>query len=898
VTGGSAHGGNLRKLAQMAGVSPRDLVDFSASVNPLGPPEWLRAVVSASLSDVEHYPDPECRRLVEAICARYGVAPERVVVGNGSAEIIAALPRVLRVAGAVTPVPTYSDYATAAREAGLVVKTVALDGARDFALDVADVAALLEGDEVVFVGRPNNPTGALCPREDLVSLASEHPRSWFVVDEAFIGFVGDDAESDAGGLLGLEVPNLIVLRSLTKLYAIPGLRLGFAVAPPDTAAALRRAMAPWSVNTLAQAVGVAALADEQYVRATRDFVADERRRFAERLGALPGLHVFPGSANYLLIKMGEGGMDAVDLAGSLLRRGLAIRVCDDFEGLGRRYFRVAVRTSEEDDRLLQEIQVILEPGQATSERWPATADGPRTAMVGGGRRPTAASAGRRVVPAVMFQGTGSDVGKSVLAAAFCRILLEDGYRVAPFKAQNISLNSFVTANGGEMGRAQAVQALACRLDPDVRMNPVLLKPSGETGAQVVMWGKPVGTMAVHEYQDYTAEAREQTHRAYDSLAQEYDAMVLEGAGSCAEVNLRRGDIVNMSMAAYAGSPVALVGDIDRGGVFAAFVGTMELLTEHERRLVAGFIINKFRGDQSLLGAAIRHTDLHTGVPTWGVVPFLRQVGLPDEDSVAFKASGGDAGTSGGGHVRIALVDLPYASNLTDFDPLKIEPDVELRIVRSVEDLRSGYGDAGAPDAVILPGSKNTLADLAYLRSTGLAREIEGLSRSGSVEIVGVCAGFQMLGGTIADPLGVESADRAAEGLGLLAFDTTMAEEKTLRLVQARHLASGKEMRGYEIHHGRTVFRGAETPPAIHGPEGEELGAVDSRGIVWGTYVHGLFDADEFRRWFIDRLRERRGIEPLGRVVARYDIEPAIEDLARVVRVCLDVPAVYRAMGLV
>ena len=872
----------------MAGVSPRDLVDFSASVNPLGPPEWLRAVVSANLSDVEHYPDPDCQRLVEAICARHGVAPERVVVGNGSAEIIAALPRVLRAAGAVIPTPAYSDYETSAREAGLVVKTVALDEARDFAFDVAGVAAVLEGEEVVFVGRPNNPTGALCAREDLVSLASEHPRSWFVVDEAFIGFVADDADPGAGGLVGVELPNLIVLRSLTKLYAIPGLRLGFAVAPPDTATALRRSQAPWSVNALAQVVGVAALGDEQYTRETRSFVTDERRRFAARLGALPGLRVFPGSANYLLVKMGEGEMDAVDLAGSLLRGGLAIRVCDDFEGLDRRYFRVAVRTSEEDDRLLQEIQARLDPGQATSAWCPAPAGAPRRVI--GGRR-------RRVVPAVMFQGTGSDVGKSVLAAAFCRILLEDGYRVAPFKAQNISLNSFVTADGGEMGRAQAVQALACRLDPDVRMNPVLLKPSGETGAQVIMRGKPVGTMAVPEYQDYTAEAREQAHRAYDSLAREYDVMVLEGAGSCAEVNLRRGDIVNMSMAAYAGSPVALVGDIDRGGVFAAFVGTMELLTERERRLVAGFVINKFRGDQSLLGEAIRHTELHTGVPTWGVVPFLRQIGLPDEDSVAFKSSGGDLGTSGGAHVRIALIDLPYASNLTDFDPLKIEPDVELRVVRSVENLRSGYGDVGAPDAVIVPGSKNTLADLAYLRSTGLAREIEGLGRSGSVEIVGVCAGFQMLGGTISDPLGVESVGRPAEGLGLLAFDTTMAEEKILRLVQARHLPSGKEIRGYEIHHGRTVHRGTETPPAIRGPEGEELGVADRRGIVWGTYVHGVFDADEFRRWFIDRLRERRGIEPLGRVVARYDIEPAIVDLARVVRACLDVPAAYRAMGL-
>jgi adenosylcobyric acid synthase len=571
-------------------------------------------------------------------------------------------------------------------------------------------------------------------------------------------------------------------------------------------------------------------------------------------------------------------MDAGDLAGRLLQKGLAIRVCDDFDGLDRRYFRVAVRKREEDDRLLEEMQAALDPGRAASSR--------QSAVAGGWRRP---------VPAVMFQGTASNVGKSVLAAAFCRIMLEDGYRVAPFKAQNMSLNSFVTADGGEMGRAQVVQARACRLEPDVRMNPVLLKPSSETGAQVIMWGKPVGTMAVHEYQTYTAEARIQARRAYDSLAQDYDVIVMEGAGSPAEVNLRRGDIVNMSMAAYARSPVVLVGDIDRGGVFAAFVGTMELLTESERRFVAGLVINK--GDRSLLGEAIEYTTLHTGVPTWGVVPFVPELGLPEEDSVTFKASPTRGRADKKGRVCIALIDLPHISNFTDFDPFELEPDVEVRIVRSVEDLRAGLGDAGAPHAVIVPGSKNTLADLAYLRRTGLAEEIVRLSRSGKVEIVGVCAGFQMLGHTIADPLAVESAGNTAQGLGLLALDTTMAEEKTLRLVHARHLASGGDIQGYEIHHGLIELRGDAAVPAVCGTHGELLGVGDPGGMVWGTYVHGLFDADGFRRWFIDRLRERGGIEPLGRVVARYDIEPAIENLARVVRESIDVRAVYRAMGL-
>jgi adenosylcobyric acid synthase len=368
------HGGNRRRLAQAAGGPEQDLLDFSASINPLGPPKWLPEVVLANLRAVEHYPDPECLRLVEAISARYSVAPERVVVGNGSAEIIAALPRVLGglaggvpgVTRAVIPVPAYGDYTRAAAQAGLAVRTVALDETKGFALDGDEVGACLEAGDMVFMGRPNNPTGTLCAREDLLSLAARHPGTWFFVDEAFVEFVLDEAGAPDPGLLGVDLPNLVVVRSLTKLYAIPGLRLGFVVASPVPAAALRRALVPWSVNALAQAVGVAALADEEYVRATRDFVVQERGRLAAELSALSGLQVFPGSANYLLVRVSGGQRDAVDLAARLLQRGIAIRACDDFEGLDGSYFRVAVRTAEEDDRLLAELRSLLAPRRSAT----------------------------------------------------------------------------------------------------------------------------------------------------------------------------------------------------------------------------------------------------------------------------------------------------------------------------------------------------------------------------------------------------------------------------------------------------------------------------------------------------------------------------------------------------
>lgn len=368
----NGHGGNTRRLAEAAGVPTTDLLDFSASINPLGPPEWLRAVVLAHLSDLEHYPDPECSDLVQAIVDRHEIPSECVVVGNGTAELIAALPRVLPVTRALIPVPTYVDYAVAATQAGLEVETIGLDETKGFAMDADGLAARLRGGEVVFVGRPNNPTGVLCSAQDLTSLANRNPCSWFVVDEAFVEFTEEDKGLRGGDnvpsgavLLRSGIPNLVVLRSLTKLYAIPGLRLGFAVARPDMAAGLRRAIAPWSVNALAQVVGVAALADKGYVNATRAFVCEERARLMEGLSALPGLHVFPSSANYLLVRMGKGPTNARDLAERLLQNGLAVRACDDFDGLDRRYFRVAVRRREENERLVREVWAVLASEEGT-----------------------------------------------------------------------------------------------------------------------------------------------------------------------------------------------------------------------------------------------------------------------------------------------------------------------------------------------------------------------------------------------------------------------------------------------------------------------------------------------------------------------------------------------------
>ena len=851
------HGGNVWKLAAERGCEPGDILDFSANINPLGPPEWLRPLVSRRLESVVHYPDPAASDLVEALARRHGVDPNTIVAGNGASEILFALPRVLDAARAVVPVPSYIDYARAARLGGLDVESLPLAESREFALDLPALEERLRGDEAVVLGQPNNPTGLVVDPDELRQCAVRDPGTTFVVDEAFLDLV-----EECDTLIRGRPANVVVLCSMTKTYAIPGLRLGYAVAEAETISRLRQALAPWSVNVLAQAVGAAAIRDEDYLQRTRAYVSEQREQLRGELSRVPELTVYPGRANFLLVRIDRGDADANALADTLLSEGIAIRVCDNYEGLDARFFRVAVRTADENERLCRAVRSAL--GQ-----------------------PARRSARKRT-PAIMFQGTSSNAGKSVLAAALCRILLQDGVRVAPFKAQNLSLNSFVTRDGCEMGRAQVMQAQACRLDPDVRMNPVLLKPSSDTGMQVIVRGKPLTGLDALDDRERCDKLFAHVKACYDSLASEHDAMVLEGAGSPGEVNLKSRDIVNMRMAKYAGAPVLLVGDIDRGGVFASFVGTMEVLAEWERRRVAGFVVNRFRGHEALLGNAFEIVEQHTGRRVLGVVPYLDRLNLPEEDAVEFKDGAFDDSGAVAECVTLGVVDLPHISNCTDLDALRLEPDVRVRVVREPSDLTD-------MDAVVIPGSKNVLRDLEWLKTSGLAEAIGRLAASGASEIIGICGGFQMLGDTMSDPHHVESSTGEDTGLGLLRVKTELGREKTLCRVECRHGPSGLDVFGYEIHHGRTD-PGPEQPILKRG-DGEIIGVSSADGRVWGTYLHGVFDADEFRRWFIDGLRRRQGLAPLGEVVATYDLEPAFDRLADVVRAALDMDAVYRLIGL-
>ncbi len=851
------HGGNLRALSQAAGLPQGELLDFSANINPLGPPDWLRPLIESRISDLIHYPDPDATELVETLAELHGISTDQVLVGNGATELLHLLPRALGCSSLLLPVPSYADYEGPARLSGLTIQQLPLCPENGFTLDPACLVPFLKPAQLVLLGQPNNPTGRTFDAESLRVIALEHPATLFVVDESFIGF------TDGNRSLQQNRPeNILILTSLTKLYAIPGLRLGYLTAAAAHIRQLKTYLPNWTVNSLAQAVGVRAVQDAEYLQRTRSFVSQQRQQLSQALGQQPSLTVFPGEANFLLLRLDHPRLDAQQLADLTLQQGIALRVCGNFAGLDGRYFRVAVRTEPEQQRLYSVLHSILAPGQ---------------------QRPV-----KRQTPAIMFQGTGSNAGKSILTTALCRILKQDGHDVAPFKAQNMSLNSFVTRQGSEMGRAQVLQAQACRLDPDVRMNPVLLKPNSETGSQVILCGKAIGTTHFKDYAEQRAEIFKTVQRCYDELSAEYQIMVLEGAGSPAEVNLKANDIVNMNMARYAGAPVLLVGDIDRGGVFASFVGTMEVLSEAERALVAGFVINRFRGDASLLGDALAYIRFHTNKPVLGTVPYLPNLGLPEEDSVGFKQGLLPCGAKDSQRLDIAVLDLPHISNFTDLDPLGLEPDVGLRIVRSVAEL-------GQPDALILPGSKNTLADLAWLQQTGLATAIPELAQAGQAEIVGICGGFQLLGQQISDPHAVESAAGGQQGLGLLEIATVMAQEKTTRQTRCRHLPSGCLLSGYEIHHG--ITSGEPLQPLITSPDGNLLGSANASGIVWGSYLHGLFDADPFRRWWLDRLRQRKGWQSDGLIRSCYDLEPALDRLADCVRGSLDMREIYRLLRL-
>jgi adenosylcobyric acid synthase len=491
---------------------------------------------------------------------------------------------------------------------------------------------------------------------------------------------------------------------------------------------------------------------------------------------------------------------------------------------------------------------------------------------------------------LMIQGTASSVGKSVIATALCRIFRQDGLRVAPFKAQNMALNSFVTKEGGEIGRAQAVQAEAASVEPSVIMNPVLLKPEADSKSQVIVLGKVAKNLKAGEYYEYTPYLLKVIEDSLNRLRSTYDIVVIEGAGSPAEINLKEREIVNMRVARIANAPVILVGDIDRGGVLASIIGTLELLNEEERNLVKGLIINKFRGDLALLKSGLDFLEKKSTKPILGVIPYFRGIKIAQEDSVYLDER--PAGPANRG-VDIAIIRLPHISNYDDFDPLE-EMDCSVRYVAEPSEL-------GKPDLIILPGTKSTAADLIYLQEQRMAQAIINQANAGT-SVIGICGGYQMLGKTIHDPYQVESKERSIDGLGLLDIETSFAQVKTTTQIKARVVVNtglfeglkGSEITGYEIHMGQTSGRDVPLLQVVETPEGKADyfdGAVSKNYLIFGSYIHGLFHNFTFTQALLNRLRQLRGLPVDTGMPVNEDRQ--YDELARIVRGNLDMRQVYK-----
>jgi adenosylcobyric acid synthase len=499
------------------------------------------------------------------------------------------------------------------------------------------------------------------------------------------------------------------------------------------------------------------------------------------------------------------------------------------------------------------------------------------------------SKGSDTMAKIMIQGTGSSVGKSLMVAALCRIFKQDGYSVCPYKSQNMSLNSYITLDGKEMGRAQVLQAYAAGLEPQVFMNPILLKPTADTKCQVIVNGKVYNNHTAAEYHNLKILFKDMLKEQFLKLEKDFDIIVMEGAGSPAEINLRDRDIVNMGMAELVDAPVIIVGDIDKGGVFASLAGTMLLLTEEEKERVKGTIINKFRGDIKLLMPGI---DMLQGIikrSNLGVVPYFNLT-LEDEDGAMMEIK-----KKATAPIDIAVIMLPHISNFTDIDCLKCEQDVSVRFISSKEEF-------GKPDLLIIPGSKNTIEDLNAIRNSGIEEEILEYSSKG--RILGICGGYQMLGKEIKDPLNIESSMESIKGIGILDTVTTIESEKVMTRVEGYvNLANFKgSIYGYEIHMGKTIVgHDKNSLITINKENGKETDKIDgvfnNEETIFGTYVHGVLDSTEFREYLLNKIRAEKSIPQRKSPIYEGFREEELNKLADIVREALDVNSIYEIMGL-
>lgn len=883
-----SHGGDFYHWQKETGIHQKDILDFSVNVRPDGMPDFLKASIFKTINELCAYPDPQADELKECCAKRYGCKAQNFVFGNGSNELFYALSHVLyekNYQHAFILEPAFSEYRFSLEKAhihthslliaisprvhkrnfGLSNETI-LAEQKKISQEIQKAVQTVPAQSIIVLANPANPSGFLIKTKELMAVITQKQDAFFVIDEAFIDY------TDEKSLLE-ELPslpkNLLIIRSLTKFYALAGVRLGYLACHEALAQKIQAKLPAWNVNSLAQNLAKTLFTEREQAKQdyhkTKQQNKERKADLYQKLSQIEGMSLYASWANYILFSL---DCDCPHFWQELLtKQHIAIRNCNNYKGLEKKnFYRVAVRFPEDHTRLCQAIQNILHnmPVQPKKKK-----------------------------PALMLLGTSSNAGKSILTAGFCRIFTEDGYTVRPFKAQNMSLNSGVTLKGEEMGRAQIVQAKACNTEPDSKMNPVLLKPQTDTGSQIIVRGKAVGTALARDYYKKKNELWNIVTKSYDELSEEADIMVLEGAGSPAEINLKENDIVNLKMAEYAGASTLLVGDIDRGGVYASFLGTWQTFTKKEDNIFTGFLVNRFRGDRSLLAPAHEYLEKTTGKKVLGVIPYIKNLDLPEEDMAGSlwnrqKNTEQLDYTDKNRKLDIAVIMLGKISNHTDFEPLALEGHCLVRPVYSA-------GELGAPDLIILPGSKSVAADLEELKQNGLFDKI--LTLANSSFIFGICGGLQMLGAEIVDPLHIESTKEKIMGFHLLPISTTFYAEKQLTCVEHIQTPLNCPIHGYEIHHAQSTEIPSSHSPItdyFRGENGTIYGYAGKN--IWATYIHGLFDDDVFRLKFINHVRAFKGLPPVPSCTP-YTLEISLSKLADIIRSNVDMDAIYESMGL-
>lgn len=834
------HGGRLQRAAQTFGIAAEHWLDLSTGINPRGwplPPipreVWTRL--------------PEDEDGLEAVAATYYGARGLLPVA-GTQAAIQLLPRLRRPGRVGVIAPGYAEHAQAWERAGHVVER----------LPAATLLATAARYDVIVLIHPNNPGGERFDPAPLLELHAQLQQrgGWLVLDEAFMDTT--PAPSLAGEAWR---EGLIVLRSPGKFFGLAGARAGFVIADAGLLARLREAQGPWCLAAPARWLLRQALADTDWQQRSRAELAAASARL-EALLRQHALAPTAGTALFQWVKIES----AAEIHNALAHQAILVRRFDEPPSL-----RFGLPGDEDGWRRLETALLGLNLAHTAS---------PSTAAATAAAATPAASAAIPTARVLMVQGTTSDAGKSTLVAGLCRWLHRRGMAVAPFKPQNMALNSAVTVDGGEIGRAQALQAQAAGLPAHTDFNPVLLKPNSDTGAQVIIHGRAVANMHAVAYHDYKRIALEAVLASHRRLCAQYRAVVVEGAGSPAEINLRANDIANMGYAEAVDCDVILIADIDRGGVFAHLVGTLALLSPSEQARVRGFVINRFRGDLSLLQSGLDWLERETGKPVLGVLPYLHGLDLDAEDALPRDPS------RSGARLHVIAPALPRISNHTDFDALRLHPEVAFDFIGPQQAI------PGA-DLIVLPGSKSVRADLAWLRANGWEAAIRRHLRLGG-KVLGICGGLQMLGRHIADPLGLEGAAGGSEGLGLLDLETTLEAEKQLRNVDGELRLGGHvaPVRGYEIHCG--VSRGPALQQAlVQLSDGRSDGACCADGQIIATYLHGVFDHPAASTALLRWAGLEHAVAP-DRDALR---EQALERLADAVETHLDLAALERLLGL-